>query len=161
MTAITGQFWDPCLTARRRRWRSWSWRWWRYATMGRTGVKSWPLRSAWQERTPNSSQAYGGGGDLHTNGHYILFYIQIALCQNYARLCSIMPIMPILCQLCFMLRPCYYANSYAGIIHSPQSSSCQRVLSEIEPDASRTRERDPSRIPAGSIDLTHMTQIEP
>ena len=28
--------------------------------------------------------------NLHTNGHYIHFYIQIALCQNYARLCSIM-----------------------------------------------------------------------
>ena len=58
--------------------------------------------------------------NLHTNGHYIHFYIQIALCQNYARLCSIMLVMPILCQLCFMLRPCYYANSYAGIIRSPQ-----------------------------------------
>ena len=58
--------------------------------------------------------------NLHTNGHYIHFYIQIALCQNYARLCSIMLVMLKLCQLCFMLRPCYYANSYAGIIHSPQ-----------------------------------------
>ena len=59
--------------------------------------------------------------NLHTNGHYIHFYIQIALCQNYARLCSIMLVMPILCQLCFMLWPCYYANSYAGIIRSAQS----------------------------------------
>ena len=33
---------------------------------------------------------------------------------------AIMLIMPILCQLCFMLRPCYYAKSYAGIMRSPQ-----------------------------------------
>ena len=52
---------------------------------------------------------------------YLSGTIQIALCQNYARLCSIMLVMPILCQLCFMLRPCYYANSYAGIIRSPQT----------------------------------------
>ena len=58
--------------------------------------------------------------NLHTYGHYIHFYIQIALCQNYARLCSIMLVMPVLCQLCFMLWPCYYANSYAGIIRSAQ-----------------------------------------
>ena len=36
-----------------------------------------------------------------------------------------MPITLKLCQLCSMLRPCYYAKSYAGIMRSPQAVGSQ------------------------------------